>query len=335
MGFKEWVIRRTINSIILVILTVAFNFFLFRIPVFLFHQDPASTVLFQVHDPLTVELLRRAWGLPDPEEAARNPWIWMDYFWTYMLNTLTFNFGSSFQNFRDVRLEILDRLPNTLALMGISTGVGMAIGIVTGVLAASKIGSKTDVAIVTFSLSIGNIPIFWIGLLSLLIFGYYLQWFPLGGTVSINAPTDPVGRFMDYLWHLTLPAAVLTLYTYGGYMLLMRFNLINVLTEDYIVTARAKGVDNRTILYKHAMKNAFLPMITSITLSLALFWTGATLTETVFNWRGIGRYIFDAVTAQDWPVMQAVFYLIAISVVIATFIAEIFYGLLDPRIRYD
>jgi len=335
MGFKEWAIRRSINSVILVILTVAFNFFLFRIPVFLFHQDPASTALFQVRDPDVVALLRKAWGLPDPDEVAKNPWLWLNYFYAYMINTLTFNFGYSFQNFKPVADEILVRLPNTLALMGISTFAGMGIGIVTGVIAASRIGSKTDVAIVTFSLSISNIPIFWIGLLSLLIFGYYLRWFPLGGTVSVNAPTDPVGRFMDYLWHLTLPAAVLTLYTFGGYMLLMRFNLINVLTEDYIVTARAKGVDERTILYKHAMKNAFLPMITAITLSMALFWTGATLTETVFNWRGLGRYIFDAVTAQDWPVMQAVFYLIAISVVIATFIAEILYGILDPRIRYD
>ena len=118
-------------------------------------------------------------------------------------------------------------------------------------------------------------------------------------------------------------------------MLVMRNTLIDVLTEDYIVTARAKGVDERTVLYKHALRNAILPLVTMIALTFGFLITGATLTETVFNWYGLGRLIFDSVMQQNYPVLQAIFYIMALTVIIANFIADILYGFLDPRVRYD
>jgi peptide/nickel transport system permease protein len=136
-------------------------------------------------------------------------------------------------------------------------------------------------------------------------------------------------------WHLVLPSLTLALVSYGGYMLVMRNTLIDVLTEDYIVTARAKGVDERTVLYKHALRNAILPLVTMIALTFGFLITGATLTETVFNWYGIGRLIFESVIAQNYPVLQAIFYIMALTVIIANFIADILYGFLDPRVRYD
>ncbi|MCD6514178.1 MAG: ABC transporter permease [Candidatus Odinarchaeota archaeon] len=333
MGLKEYVLRRTINSILLVIVVVAFNFFIFRLNTFLFGVDPAHQYIFGERvDPKRAEALRRQWGIPPPNADF---WTWVDYFISYMINTLTFNFGISFTESRPVIEGIMERLPNTLWLMGVATIAAMVIGIILGVIAAAKHGTKIDVGLVTLSLTIYAIPIFWLGLVALLIFGYYLELVPLGGVQSVPIPSDPVARFLDFLWHLATPAAVLTIGGFGGWLILMRSSLMDVLTEDYIVTARAKGLDERTVLYKHALKNAFLPMITVITLSIATLWTGATLTETVFSWYGLGRYIYEALIREDWPVAQAVFYFIAISVVLANFITDLLYGWLDPRIKYD
>jgi len=169
----------------------------------------------------------------------------------------------------------------------------------------------------------------------ILFLGFYVPLFPMYGTISRPAPEDPLIYALDVGRHLVLPATTLALVSYGGYMLVMRNNLIDVLTEDYIVTARAKGADERTVLYKHALRNAVLPLVTMIALTFGFLITGATLTETVFNWYGLGRLIFDSVMQQNYPVLQAIFYIMALTVIIANFIADILYGFLDPRIRYD
>ncbi|MFX1561790.1 MAG: ABC transporter permease [Promethearchaeota archaeon] len=332
MGIREFILRRIINSIILILGAITFNFFVFRI----MPGNPVSIVLAPQliqNAPELAALLERMWGLNQPLHIQ---------FCNYIVNMFTFQFGYSFtEGFRPVIESIASRLPNTLLLMGTAAILTIIIGVVVGISAASKRGSKYDMGMVTTALTFYSVPTFWLGMIFILLFGFYWQlWFgfglfPMGGTMSRPPPTDPLLRILDIGWHLVLPSLTLALVSYGGYMLVMRNNLIDVLTEDYIVTARAKGVDERTVLFKHALRNAILPLVTMIALTFGFLITGATLTETVFNWYGLGRLIFESVTLQNYPVLQAIFYIMAFTVIIANFIADMLYGFLDPRVRYD
>lgn len=326
MGLREFIVRRTINSFILILGAIIFNFFVFR----MMPGDPVSILISPYLDANQQELadaLRVMWGLDQPLHIQ---------FVNYIVNMFTFNFGISFaESNRPVVESIAARLPNTLLLMGTAAIITIIIGIATGIAAASKRGGPFDMGMVTTALILYSVPTFWLGMMFILLFGFYVPFFPMGGTVSVPAPADPLAYALDVGWHLILPAITLALVSYGGYMLVMRNTLIDVLTEDYIVTARAKGVDERTVLYKHALRNAILPLVTMIALTFGFLITGATLTETVFNWYGLGRLIFESVIAQNYPVLQAIFYIMALTVIIANFIADMLYGFLDPRVRYD
>ena len=333
MGFREYVVKRTIIAAITILAIVAFNFFLFRLPTFIYGADPADLIL----DPRMTEErkaeLRELWGIP-PREATF--WDWVNYFVKTYINTLTFKFGYSFQSMRPVINEILARLPNTLILLGVSMLISALIGIWEGVKGGAAPGSKRDSFFVTTSLFIYSLPVFWLGMVLILVFAFYLPFFPVaGGTTSTPPPTDPIAKVIDYAWHLVLPATTLTIANFGSWYLLVRNSVVNVFTEDYVVTARAKGLDERTILYKHVLRNALLPTITVMALTIATIWSGAILTETVFSWYGMGRYFYQAIISQDWPSAEALFYLLALSVVIANFIADILYAIVDPRVRYD
>ncbi|MFX1475582.1 MAG: ABC transporter permease [Promethearchaeota archaeon] len=331
MGLREFIVRRILNSIILIFGAITFNFFVFRF----MPGDPASILIsgnLAANQAELAQTLRAMWGLDLPLPVQ---------YGVYVVNMFTFNFGNSFtEGFRPVILSISARLPNTLLLMGTAATLTIIIGVITGVAAASKRGGKFDMGAVTTALAFYSIPTFWLGMVFMLIFGFYIRpggqvLLPYSGTVSVPAYTDPLLYGLDVAHHLILPSITLALVSYGGYMLVMRNNLIDVLTEDYIVTARAKGVDERTVLYKHAMRNAILPLVTMIAFTFGGLIGGATLTETVFNWYGLGRYIFESVMLQNYPVLQAIFYILALTTIIANFIADIMYGFLDPRVRYD
>ena len=352
MGLREYVIRRSIYMFLLIVVVVCFNFFLFRLPTFLFGVDPISMMISDdLRTRMTTEFLERiysSFGL------VMNPDIfdWIYMFWRYLVNMFTGNFGVSFLSQRPVIDTIVERLPNTLLLMGTSSMLAILLGIWTGVKVASDPGSKKDIGAVTVALFIYAIPVFWLGMVLLMLFGFMLPaWtsatfgveigFPQFGTISYEvwevARSHPLGAFMvagDVLRHLVLPMVTLGVGGYGGYFLYMRNNLIDVMTEDYILTARAKGLDENQVLYKHGMKNAMLPMVTIIAMTFGFLIDGATLTETVFTWRGMGRYIFESLIALDYPVVQAIFLIIAITAVLANFVADLLYGVLDPRIKY-
>jgi peptide/nickel transport system permease protein len=352
MGLREYVIRRSIYMFLLIIAIVCFNFFLFRLPTFFFGADPIDLMISDnLKRTLTQDLLEQMYanfGL------VMNPDIfdWIYMFWRYIVSMFTGNFGISFLTKQPVMQSIVDRLPNTLLLMGTSSMVAILLGIWTGVKVASDPGSKKDIGAVTVALFIYALPVFWLGMMLLLIFGYMLPaWtqqtfgvaigFPQFGTISYEvwevARTSPFGALMvtgDVLRHLFLPMITLGVGGYGGYFLYMRNNLIDVMTEDYILTARAKGLDENQVLYKHGMKNAMLPMVTIIAMTFGFLINGATLTETVFTWRGLGRFIFESLIALDYPVVQAIFLIIAITAILANFVADLLYGVLDPRIKY-
>ncbi|MFX1485114.1 MAG: ABC transporter permease, partial [Promethearchaeota archaeon] len=305
MGLREYVIRRCVYMALLIVAVVCFNFFLFRLPTFLFGASPISLMLSdELRRNLTQDLLEQMYAnfglVPDPDIFD---WVYM--FWRYVVNMFTGNFGVSFLTQRPVMYEIVSRLPNTLLLMGTSVTVAILLGIWTGVRVASEPGSKKDVSTVTISLFIYSLPLFWMGMLLLLIFGFVLpEWtdamwgvrigLPQYGTISYEvweiAQNSPFGALIitgDVLVHLLLPMITIGVGAYGGYFLYMRNNLITVMTEDYILTARAKGLDEKQVLYKHGMKNAMLPMVTVIALTFGGIISGTTLVETVFTWRGL------------------------------------------------
>ncbi|MCR6692274.1 MAG: ABC transporter permease [archaeon YNP-LCB-003-016] len=320
--FKGYIVRRTVYAIITLFLTITINFFIFRV----MPGDPVSIMVSErILKPSVVEEVRAMFGLNLP--------LWQQYI-LYIRNLLIGYFGYSFHWKEPVINVIMERMPNTILLMGVSTILSVIIGIVLGVLAAWKRGTKVDVTILTSSLMFYSLPVFWIGMMLLMLFGYYLGIFPIAGTMSRPPPEGFFERILDLLHHMTLPTITLTLISYGEYTLLMRGTLLDVLTQDYIVTARAKGLSERRVLVKHAMRNALLPTVTAVAISLGFIVSGATLTETVFSWNGVGRLIYDAMMMRDYPVLQGAFLIISISVILANYVADIVYGILDPRIRY-
>ncbi len=333
MGFATYLIRRIANMAVLLLLVALFNYFLFRIM-------PGNVISLIVSPNLRPEA--RALLLARYNLENQNSFTSIYY---YLVHTFSFDFGLSFLSNRPVWYEILLRLPATLYLLGLASFLSIILGVTTGIFAASRRGKKSDVSIVTSSIFLGSLPTFWIALLFLLVFAVYLSRIhspyalPFGGIISPNLDNYSAlqnnfwGFVRDSLQHLVLPLATLTIFLFGGYTLLMRNVFLGVLSEDYILTAKAKGVPNHDILYKHALGNAVLPLVTTIALQFGGILGGAVLTETVYNWNGLGRYTFYVVDRRDWPALQGLFFLLAVTTVLANFLADIVYAYLDPRVR--
>jgi peptide/nickel transport system permease protein len=259
----------------------------------------------------------------------------------YVESMLTFQFGWSFQSNQAVAFEVINsgRLVNTLELLGVSTMLAIVIGILLGILVARRRGTFLDNFWVTASLTTFSLPTFFIGIMLIFIFVYALNWFPSFGVVNTDYLSPPYPPWwvllLDRLQHLFLPALTLTVFSYGSFLLLTRATMIETLGEDYILTARAKGLSERVVLMRHAFKNASLPLVTATALQIGTILSGAIITETIFNWAGLGRWLFDAVIYKDFPVMQAMFYIIALCVIIANFASDVIYGIIDPRIKYE
>jgi peptide/nickel transport system permease protein len=276
----------------------------------------------------------RLYGLDQPY------WV---RFYDYVKAMLTFNFGYSFYSNSAVVDEMIGtgKLFNTLELLGVSTVISIVIGIALGILASHKRGSAFDNVAVSGSLTTFALPTFFLGVILIFVFADAVNWFPSGGVqpttwtqVGAVLPSLPL-QILTKLQYLFLPALTLTLFGYGGYVLLTRATMTEALSEDYILTARAKGLTQRAILLRHAFKNASLPIITSSALAFGSILSGAIITETIFNWPGLGLWLYDSVLYKDYPVMQAMFYIIALCVIAANFISDILYGIVDPRIKYE
>ncbi|MEM2110659.1 MAG: ABC transporter permease [Candidatus Bathyarchaeia archaeon] len=327
MGLQTYIIKRLAYSFVLILFVLTINFIIFQLmpgdPMILF-ANPS-----RLQNVKQVEEMRNLWGLTQPLHIK---------FITYMRNMLTGQFGISYISGDYVANEIAERLTNTILLVGVSTIISIILGIILGVVSAHKRGSPIDSLLVVSSLTTYSLPTFWMGMIFLLVFHYRLGWFPSVGTTSfspINPPPNIFVDVLDRLWHLFLPALTLTLFMYGGYLLLARATMLETLTEDYIVTARAKGIKERTVLFKHALKNASLPLITNAAISIGFILSGAIITEQVFVYPGLGMWIWKAIDFTDYPVMQCIFFLIALCVIAANFIADLLYGVIDPRIKYE
>ncbi len=327
MGLRGYLIKRTAYSLVLIFFVLVVNFVIFQMmpgdPMAIFANPTRLQGVEQVAE------IRSLWGLDQPLHIK---------FVTYMKNMLTGQFGISYMSGDYVAAEVLERLSNTVLLVGVSTILAIIIGTILGVVTAHKRGSPIDSGLVITALTTYSLPSFWMGMIFLLIFHYRLGWFPGVGTTSfspINPAPNVLVYALDRLWHLFLPAMTLTLFLYGSYLLLARATMLETLTEDYIITARAKGLKERTVLFKHALKNASLPLITNAAISIGFILSGAIITEQVFVYPGLGMWTWKAIDFVDYPVLQTIFFLVALCVIVANFIADILYGVIDPRIKYE
>jgi len=258
--------------------------------------------------------------------------LWAQY-GRYLFQLARGDLGHSFQKARPITEIIGERLPWTLLLVGLSLLTATLVGIAWGALAAWRRGTMLDLGSLGLSMFFESTPSFWLGMIFIALFAAGLRWFPIFGAVTPGAVLDGWARVSNVAWHLVLPLATLTLITIPGMFLIMRYSMLTVLGEQYIATARAKGVEERRVLFRHAIRNALLPVATVFMLNVGFIVSGATVIETVFSYPGVGRLLYEAVLNRDYPVMQATFFIITISVIVANILADLLYPLIDPRVR--
>lgn len=328
MGLKIYIAKRVLYMFVLIFFVLTINFIIFMLmpgdPIELFASGA------RLKSPEQVQEVLQKFGLDQPLQIR---------YVKYIQNMLTGQFGYSYFSGKQIIDEIGERLTNTLLLVGISTVLSILFGILLGVIAAHKRGKSSDNFMVVTSLITYSLPSFWLGMVLLLIFSTQLGWFPAAGASprdwAFNPPANILAFLQGKLLHLFLPVLTLVIFQYGGYLLLTRATMVESLTEDYIVTAKAKGLKERQVLYKHALKNASLPLITNVAMSFGFMLSGAIITEQVFTYQGLGKWIWDAIAFTDYPALQAIFFIIALCVIIANFIADLLYGVIDPRIKYE
>jgi peptide/nickel transport system permease protein len=335
LSLRSFLIKRIAYTIVLIFFVIVLNWVIFE-------AMPGATgnlysVLGQTGKlgPAQYQRQIQLYGLDKP---------YWTRFYDYFMAMLTFNFGYSYQYNAQVSSLLVSsgRLYNTLVLLGISSVISIVVGTVLGIIISKRRGSVSDNFWVTASLTTFSLPTFFIGILLIFVFAIALHWFPTSGTyptawdnANLHLSIPLLTQILVRAQYLFLPGLTLTLFSYGGFLLLTRATMMEALSEDYITTARAKGLTERAILFKHAFRNASLPIITSSALTFGSILGGAIITETIFQWNGIGYWLYGAILYHDFPVMQAMFYLIALSVIAANFISDILYGIVDPRIKYE
>jgi len=314
------VLRSTLHAVATILFVVLFNFFLFRVV----PGDPVTRIAraeglsLEQRDALAAE-----YGIDKPV-LAQLP--------GYIASTLTLDFGNSFGSGRPVTQEIGERVGKTALLVGVSTVGSIVIGLLLGVYGAWKRGSAFDTGSMTTSLLLYSVPEGWLSLVLLMVFGSMLGIFPIGGYRSTSTLTG-IAYVTDVLNHLVLPALALTLAYVGQYAIIMRSSLLDVMGEEYLDVARAKGVREENVLWRHAVPNAVLPIFTLIFYSFGYIVGGAVVVESIFSWPGLGNLTYKAIASQDFPVLQAAFLLTSSSVIIFNLAADLLYSYLDPRVR--
>jgi ABC-type dipeptide/oligopeptide/nickel transport system permease component len=261
----------------------------------------------------------------------------LEQFASYFVDMVTFNLGRSFLTGRPIVDEISVRIGPTLLLFGTALMVEYLIGILVGAVIAWRRGSKLELGTIVVTLFFYAMPVFWLGLVLLWIFAVNLKISPLGGMggydpISLQ-PLTGLDYVKDVAWHMALPLVTLVMIGMAGSILLMRSNMLEVMGEDYITTAKAKGLTERAVIYRHAARNALLPVVTAIAISIGFIISGGVLTETVFSWPGMGSYLVSRTLAQDFPAVQGAFFILAIMTIIANMFADVLYAYLDPRVR--
>jgi len=284
--------------------------------------DPAALLYGPDLSAEELRAVRTAWGLDDPLPVQYVRWL---------SRFLQLDFGRSFADGRPARDVILERLPATLYLTLSALGLALVFGVTAGIVSALRPLSWLDYTITTVSTVLYSAPNFWLGLLLVLVFSVWLGWLPSAGMQSVRGPTSPGDRFA----HLILPAFVLSLREVASLTRYTRAGMVEVLSQDYIRLARAKGLPEYRVIVDHAFRNAALPVITLVGLFIPRLVGGSVVVETLFSWPGMGRLVVEAAFARNYPVLMGEVVLVGAVVILGSLLADLAYGLADPRIRYD
>ena len=321
---KTYLLQRLALALLTVLFLASLMFVLFR----MLPGDPTMTVLSPALDADVQEELRRRFGLDRPLA---------EQYLIYMTRMLRGDFGLSFQTGVSTVTIISEKLWNTLFLMVPSLVLAYLLGIFAGAYIAWKRGTRLETAVTLGAIVLRSGPVFWVAILFVFAFAVKLPLFPTGHMRTPGSVAGgPLETFLslDFLYHLILPMTCMALY-YGSYpLLIMRTSMLENLGEDFIDLSRAKGLSERKVVFKHAMRTSLLPIATSVSLLGAYAVAGSVLVETVFSWPGLGRLMVSAVVDSDYPVAQGAFLLIGVLVVLGNLCADLLYGVLDPRIRY-
>lgn len=319
----RYLIRRIIQSVaMLFIMSIVFFTLIHLIP-----GGPAA-VLFSPHLSLAArQQLTHSYGLDQPVTVQYLTWIG---------KFLRGDFGSSFANGLPVSSEIVGRLPATLELLLSAFAFALVIAILLGVTAAVRQYSLTDYSTTVLAYIGISMPIFAFGVVLQEVFGVQLGWLPTFSNQSgVTTGFTATDFFVDGLLHLILPTVALSLLFIAVWSRYLRSSMLDVVKQDYIRTARAKGLSGRTVFFRHALRNALIPLTTQVAIDVGGIFSGAVITETVFAWPGLGRLFFDSLEARDYPVLLAMLMISTASVIFFNLVADVLYSVLDPRIRYS
>ena len=325
-SLRAVVLRKLINAAITILIVLALNFVLF-------HVMPGNPIKMMIPqkpnlDESYIDHMMEKFGLDEP--------LYVQFF-VYLKNTVTLEFGDSFRTQTPVKDLVLNDLTWTLILVGTSTFFMILIGMTLGIVAAWKRGSWFDTGSLGFSLFFYAMPTFWFSMILILIFALEFPVFPPSGELPIGMALTPfkISTLLPLLYHLFLPAVSLTVGSIAAFSVVMRSSLVDIMTEDYITTARAKGMSEYKMLREHALPNAMLPMVTLIAMDLAFIVGGAFQTEYDFDYEGIGYATIIATEQSDYPYLQAAFLIIAVVVIFANLIADLMLAYLDPRVKMN
>jgi peptide/nickel transport system permease protein len=322
MNLLHFLSGRLVKGVLVLFAIAVLNFFLIRAA----PGDPAQVLAGEAGaaDAQLLEQLRQRFGLNEPITTQ---------LWIYIKGYMTFDLGFSYRQQQSVLSLVLDRLPATLLLTGAAFALSLALGIVMGALAARRAGRWSDSLITTLSLVFYATPLFWIALMSQIVFSLKLGLVPNVGYETIGANYTGLARALDIGHHLILPALTLGLFFTALYARMMRASMLEVAGADFVKTARAKGLSPGIVSRRHVARNAILPVVTLAGLQAGQLVGGAVLTETVFAWPGIGRLMFDALVQRDYSVLLGVFFMSSAMVVGFNILTDLVYRIADPRIE--
>jgi peptide/nickel transport system permease protein len=317
------VLRRIAQGIVIVWLVATLTFIML-------HAAPGDPVRATLTDPITAPAVREYWvhrlGLDLPVHLQ---------YWHYILSVAHGGFGFSFPHHRPVSAVLADALPNTLLLMGVAIVLAFVGGIGMGIVQARHQGTPLDWGLGMGSLFFYSMPDFWLALMMLLVFAYWLGLFPATGMFDpiMYSYMGPWARAVDRLWHLVLPAGTLALLATAAVARFQRAALLDVSRQDFVRTARAKGLSERSVMWRHVLRNSLLPVVTLFGLSLPALLGGSVFVESVFSWPGIGTLTVNAIATRDYQLLTAIVIITSTMVVIGSLVADLLYMWTDHRVR--
>ncbi|MEG1642193.1 MAG: ABC transporter permease [Synergistaceae bacterium] len=319
---RKWLLKRILSSLVVLTIVLVLNFVLFRI----MPGDAVSTIIDPSFSPEAKARLKELYGLDK---------TMTEQFVIYIKQMFTFNFGLSFLTRKPVWDELLQRVSSTLVLMTLAMFFSAVLGIWLGIKASLNRGKFIEKLVLYMGAVTASFPGFFVQLVLIMLFARTFEIFPLRGSLSVPPPTETIPYLIDYLMHLALPVISLTLMGFGGWALYVRNLMVRVLSEDYILMARARGLTDLRIIYGHAFRTILPPIVTILLMSVPGLVSGAVITESVFSLYGVGTFLLEAVSGHDYPSAGAAFYLLALITVTCNLLADILYGLVDPRVRID